>query len=60
MRNALSAAIWKRLTLAVVVSAASFAGILAPTAQSLAKPITPACQGSIITAWYRDAALTQG
>lgn len=60
MRNPLSATTWKRLTFAVAISAASFAGILAPTAQSMAKPITPACQGSIITAWYRDAALTQG
>ena len=60
MKNALSAATWKRLTFAVALTAASF--VLAPTPQSEAKPITPACPfgSSIITAWYRDAALTQG
>ena len=62
MKNSLSAATWKRLTFALVASAATFAGILAPTAQSAATAITPACPfgSSIITAWYRDAALTQG
>lgn len=60
MKDALSATTWKRLTFAIVVAAASLVGIFALTGRSAAKPITPACSGSIITAWYRDAALTQG
>jgi hypothetical protein len=34
-------------------------GVFAPSNQSAAKPFPPACSGSVITAWYRDAALTQ-
>ena len=60
MKNALSAITWKRLTFAVVLSAAILVGILATTGKSAAKPITPACSGAIITSWYSDAALTHG
>ena len=62
MRNALSAATWKRLTFAVVLSTMSFVGLIAPASRSDATAVPKACPfgSSIITAWYRDAALTQG
>lgn len=60
MKNALSAPTWKRLVFTVVASTAIFVGLLAPTSPSAAKPLSPSCSGSIITAWYSDPGLTQG
>jgi hypothetical protein len=58
MSNTLSAATWKRLTLAVALSAASFA---LPASDSDAFPTPAACKAGqrTVTLWFHDAALTQ-
>lgn len=57
MRNPLSAATWKRLTLAVVLTAASLA---LPATKSDALPTQAACKAGqrTVTLWFHDAART--